>query len=132
MNELFTCVKFYSQHPHKLLFRNQDSHITNADSEQSHVPVKSADSMHVLYSACATMESDLSNKSTEDVLKTSAFSNDPGKTIVGKVDDDSVFMEPTIPSAAVRVAKTVSNETFNVSHDYDNLSFLLSFVACNK
>jgi hypothetical protein len=50
----------------------------------------------------------LIKKSTEVVLKTPAFSNDLGQTILANVDDDTV-MEPPIPSAAVFVAKSVSN-----------------------
>ena len=66
-------------------------------------------------------------KSTEVVLKTPAFSNDQGQTILANVDDDTV-MEPPIPSAAVCVAKSVSNMSptqgvaAKVAEDGDNVS----------
>lgn len=79
MIELITCVEFYSHHPRQqLLFRNQDSHITNADSEQSHVPVKSADLLDALSSVCATMESvpnAQTNTSTNDTSETTPVSD---------------------------------------------------------
>ena len=60
-------------------------------------------------------------------MKTPAFSNDQGQTILANVDDDTV-MEPPIPSAAVCVAKSVSKisptqgVTAKVAEHGDNVS----------